>query len=171
MDKKRTTVSNSTVSIIHHHGSAYRRIRENVTSSPSLLRTVMDHLVPSCVLDSADDNDDVTLHQLSSTLQPHKKHNTQFPHNFCRVLNTSGVSPSTGSISSSIISDEGLQQQAFDVVCNAFAQILGIDDTASIKKDTDFFEKGGGSLQVRALQDYLSNDNGQDPKLRHNLEQ
>ena len=70
----------------------------------------------------------------------------------------------------SIISDEDLQLQAFDVVYNAFAQILEID-TASIKKDTDFFEEGGGSLQICELQDYLSKDNGQDPKLRHKLEQ
>lgn len=68
------------------------------------------------------------------------------------------------------VTDEDLQLQAFDVVYNAFAQILEID-TASIKKDTDFFEEGGGSLQICELQDYLSKDNGQDPKLRHKLEQ
>ena len=67
-------------------------------------------------------------------------------------------------------SDE-LRQQAFDVVCNAFAQILGIDDRASITVDTDFFAEGGGSLQISELQGYLAGDNEQDFRLRHKLEQ
>lgn len=67
-------------------------------------------------------------------------------------------------------SDE-LRQKAFDVVCTAFAQILGIDDRASITVDTDFFAEGGGSLQISELQGYLAGDNEQDFRLRHKLEQ
>ena len=66
---------------------------------------------------------------------------------------------------------DDLGQQAFDVVCNAFAQILGIEDRASITAETDFFAEGGGSSQVRALQDYLEGDNEQDGRLRCKLEQ
>ena len=65
---------------------------------------------------------------------------------------------------------DDLGQQAFDVVCNAFAQILGIEDRASISAETDFFAEGGGSSQVRALQDYLEGDI-LDVRLRCKLEQ
>lgn len=72
--------------------------------------------------------------------------------------------------SSSNISNDDLEEQAFDVVCNAFANILGID-AKDVNQDTDFFAQGAGSLQVRELQDYLAADKGQDVRLRHKLEQ
>lgn len=81
----------------------------------------------------------------------------------------SGVEVESKAASSSSGGDD-LGQQAFDVVCNAFAQILGIEDRASITAETDFFAEGGGSSQVRALQDYLEGDI-LDVRLRCKLEQ